>query len=138
MLDIDHFKQVNDKYGHAAGDAVLQQFVKRIQKSLPREYDWCARLGGEEFAVVLPQTDLAGAAVVAEKLRKAVEELPVHLSAGVRSITVSIGVSGLQAMPMRDATTVEMLLADADRYLYKSKEAGRNRVTLPDLSAVAP
>ena len=70
VLDVDHFKQVNDKYGHAAGDMVLQELVKRIQKCLPREYDWCARLGGEEFAVVLPQTDLAGAAVVAEKLRR--------------------------------------------------------------------
>jgi two-component system, cell cycle response regulator len=135
-IDVDHFKQINDKYGHAAGDAVLQKLVKRIQKCLPRDYDWCARLGGEEFAVVLPQTDLAGAAVVAERLRKAVEELPIHLSRGVRSITVSIGVSGLQAMPTRDATTAEMLLAHADRYLYKSKEAGRNRVTSPESSAV--
>jgi len=131
-IDVDHFKQINDKYGHAAGDAVLQKLVKRIQKCLPRDYDWCARLGGEEFAVVLPQTDLAGAGVVAERVRKAVEELPIHLSRGVRSITISIGVSGLQAMPTRDATTVEMLLADADRYLYKSKEAGRNRVSLPE------
>jgi two-component system cell cycle response regulator len=136
VLDVDHFKQVNDTYGHAAGDLVLQKLVKRIQKCLPRDYDWCARVGGEEFAVVLPQTDLAGAAVVAEKLRKGVEELSIRLSAGVRSITVSIGVSGLQAMPMRETTTVEMLLAHADRYLYKSKEAGRNRVTSPNLSAV--
>jgi diguanylate cyclase (GGDEF)-like protein len=135
VLDVDHFKRINDTYGHAAGDLVLQKLVKRIQKCLPRDYDWCARVGGEEFAVVLPQTDLAGAAVVAEKLRKGVEELSIRLSSGVRSITVSIGVSGLQAMPMREATTVEMLLAHADRYLYKSKESGRNRVTSPNLSA---
>jgi len=131
VLDVDHFKQVNDKYGHAAGDVVLQELVKRIQKCLPREYDWCARLGGEEFAVVLPQTDLAGAAVVAEKLRKSIEEMPIRLNAGVTAITMSIGVSGLQAMPKRDATTVESLLAHADGFLYKSKENGRNRVTLP-------
>jgi two-component system cell cycle response regulator len=135
VLDVDHFKQVNDKYGHAAGDVVLQELVKRIQKCLPREYDWCARLGGEEFAVVLPQTDLAGAAVVAEKLRKSVEEMPIRLNAEVSAITVSIGVSGLQAMPKRDATTVETLLAHADGYLYKSKENGRNRVTLPGPNA---
>ena len=110
---------------------ILKELVKRIQKCLPREYDWCARLGGEEFAVVLPQTDLAGAAVVAEKLRKSVEEMPIRLNAGVSAITVSIGVSGLQAMPTRDATTVESLLAHADGFLYKSKENGRNRVTLP-------
>ena len=131
VLDVDHFKQVNDKYGHAAGDVVLQELVKRIQKCLPREYDWCARLGGEEFAVVLPQTNLVGAAVVAEKLRKSVEEMPIRLNAGVTAITVSIGVSGLQAMPKRDATTVESLLAHADGFLYKSKENGRNRVTVP-------
>lgn len=137
LLDVDHFKQVNDKHGHAAGDIVLQKLVKRVQTCLPRDYDWCARLGGEEFAVVLPQTDLAGAAVVAERLRKAIEELPIRLNGSVRSITVSIGVSGLQAMPMREATTVEMLLAQADQYLYKSKATGRNSVTVPALTAAA-
>jgi diguanylate cyclase (GGDEF)-like protein len=108
----------------------LQKFVKRLQKGLPREYDWCARLGGEEFAVVLPQTDLAGAWVVAERLRKMVEQYPLHLSDHVRPITVSIGVSGLQALPRRESVTVESLLAHADRYLYKSKDNGRNRVTV--------
>lgn len=137
MLDIDHFKQVNDSYGHAAGDAVLRKFVKTIQKCLPREYDWCARIGGEEFVVVLPQTDLAGAAVVAERIRNSIEEIPMRTRAGVRSITVSIGVSGLQAMANRNATTVDILLADADRYLYASKAAGRNRVTLPEQSPVS-
>ncbi|MDP8984205.1 MAG: diguanylate cyclase [Pseudomonadota bacterium] len=130
-LDIDFFKTINDRYGHATGDTVLKKFVRHIQKFLPRKEDWCARMGGEEFVVVLPQTGLAGAAVVAEVLRKAVEDLPIHTPAGVRSITVSIGVSGLQALPSRESTTVEMLLAHADRHLYKSKESGRNRVTLP-------
>jgi two-component system, cell cycle response regulator len=138
LLDIDHFKQVNDDFGHAAGDVVLQKFVKRVQKGLPRAYDWCARLGGEEFAVVLPQTDLAGAAVVAERLRKMVEEYPLHLSNAVRPITVSIGVSGLQALPKREAATVESLLAHTDRYLYQSKENGRNRVTVSPPNIVAP
>ncbi|MEA3138500.1 MAG: two-component system, cell cycle response regulator [Gammaproteobacteria bacterium] len=135
VLDVDHFKRVNDTHGHAAGDLVLQELVKRIKKCLPREYDWCARLGGEEFAVVLPQTDLAGAAVVAEKLRKAVEAMPLHLGAGTSFITVSIGVSGLQAMPKRDTATVAMLLDHADQYLYKSKDAGRNRVSQPEPNA---
>jgi two-component system, cell cycle response regulator len=135
-LDVDHFKKVNDSFGHAAGDAVLKQVVETIQKNLPREYDWCARLGGEEFAVVLPQTDLTGAAVVAEKLRKAIEEMPLHIAAGLQSITVSIGVSGLQAMPARNATTIEMVLAHADKCLYQSKAAGRNCVTLPKSNAV--
>jgi diguanylate cyclase (GGDEF)-like protein len=135
-LDVDHFKKVNDSFGHAAGDAVLKQVVETIQKNLPREYDWCARLGGEEFAVVLPQTDFTGAAVVAEKLRKAIEEMPLHIAAGLRSVTVSIGVSGLQAMPARNATTIEMVLAHADKCLYQSKAAGRNCVTLPKVNAV--
>jgi diguanylate cyclase (GGDEF)-like protein len=129
LLDIDFFKKVNDEFGHAAGDVVLQKFVKRVQKGLPRDYDWCARLGGEEFVVVLPQTDLAGATVVAERLRKMVEAYPLHLSKSVRPITVSIGLSGLQALAKRDSATIESLLADADRYLYQSKENGRNRVT---------
>jgi two-component system, cell cycle response regulator len=135
-LDVDHFKQVNDSFGHAAGDAVLKQVVETLQRNLPREYDWCARLGGEEFAVVLPQTDLAGAAVVAEKLRKAIEEMPSCTAAGKRPVTVSIGVSGLQAMPAPNATTIAMVLAHADQCLYKSKAAGRNCVTLPRLDAV--
>jgi diguanylate cyclase (GGDEF)-like protein len=136
-LDVDYFKRVNDNHGHAAGDMVLQKLVKRIKKFLPRECDWCARLGGEEFAVVLPQTDLAGAAVLAEDLRKSVEELSIRLSGEVRTITVSIGVSGLQAMPLPETATAEMLLAHADRYLYKSKESGRNRVTSPKPRALA-
>jgi diguanylate cyclase (GGDEF)-like protein len=79
--------------------------------------------------VVLPQTDLAGATVFAERLRKMVEAYPLHLSKSVRPITVSIGLSGLQALAKRDSATIESLLADADRYLYQSKENGRNRVT---------
>jgi two-component system, cell cycle response regulator len=135
-LDVDHFKKINDSFGHAAGDAVLKQVVETVQRNLPREYDWCARMGGEEFAVVLPQTNVAGAAVVAEKLRKAIEEMPLCSAAGMRPVTVSIGVSGLQAMPARNSATIEMVLAHADQCMYKSKAEGRNRVTLPKLNAV--
>ena len=88
--------------------------------------------------MVLPQTDLAGAAVVAERLRKMVEAYPLHLSESVWPITVSIGVSGLQALPKRESATIENLLADADRYLYKSKENGRNRVTTAPPHAATP
>ncbi len=133
VLDIDHFKRINDKYGHGIGDAVLKKIAERIQKLLPRPYDWFARLGGEEFAVVLPQTNFAGAAVVAERLRKSIEEMSMRKFTGGHSdsITVSVGVSGLQAMAKRLSTTVDGLLADADRHLHLSKEQGRNRVTMP-------
>ena len=84
MFDIDHFKHINDRHGHAAGDAVLVEFVRRMQVWLPRESDWCARIGGEEFAVVLPQTDLGGR-LVAEKIRRAVAAEPGAHAAGASS-----------------------------------------------------
>jgi two-component system cell cycle response regulator len=130
-LDIDHFKQINDNAGHAAGDEVLKVFVRCIEACLPRETDWCARLGGEEFAVVLPLTDLGGAAVVAERLRHCVENAFVQTAAGLHSVTVSIGVTGIETASDRAGATIELLLSQADQCLYSSKKEGRNRVTLP-------
>lgn len=132
MLDIDHFRQINDRHGHAVGDEVLQEFARRISGCL-REYDWFARLGGEEFAVVLPQTQLTGAQVVAEKLRREVAGVPLRTSAGPVAVTVSIGVGGLEALDLADAATVDKLLDGADRCLYRSKQDGRNRVTVAPL-----
>ena len=129
MLDIDHFKQINDRYGHAAGDEVLQQFAQKISMNL-REYDWFARLGGEEFAVVLPQTSLSDAETVAEKLRRQVADAPMRCSIGPVTVTVSIGVSGIQSLHALEQPTVDRLLETADRVLYVSKEEGRNRVTV--------
>jgi len=134
VFDIDHFKHINDRYGHAAGDAVLVEFVRCMQGSLPREYDWCARLGGEEFAVVLPQTDLAGGALVAEKIRRTVAAAPIPTSEGAIEITVSVGVSGLACFGDRDAVTADHLLSRADDCLYLSKNGGRDRVTLDALA----
>ncbi len=131
LLDIDHFKQVNDRHGHAAGDEILKQFSNRIRYSLPRDYDWSARLGGEEFVVVLPQTDLAGARVVAERLRKAVEETPFQISQAELSITVSVGMSALTTLDADIEPSAQALLDQADHYLYRSKIAGRNRVSCP-------
>jgi diguanylate cyclase (GGDEF)-like protein len=132
VFDIDHFKHINDRYGHAAGDTVLIEFVRRVQGALPREFDWCARIGGEEFAVVLPQTDIAGGAVVAEKIRLAVAATPVKTTTGAVEMTVSVGVSGLSAFADRGAATVEQILRRADDGLYSSKYNGRNRVTVDD------
>lgn len=129
LLDIDHFKAVNDCYGHGAGDEVLVDFIGRIRAALPRDYDWCARLGGEEFAVVLPQTDLPGAMVVAEKLRQYVSNAPLRTGAGPIPITVSIGVVALSCIPAGVEPSLNLLTDMADRALYLSKEEGRNRVT---------
>jgi two-component system, cell cycle response regulator len=130
VFDIDHFKHINDRHGHAAGDAVLVEFVRRMQSALPREYDWCARLGGEEFAVVLPQTGLAGGTTVAEKIRRAVAAAPITTAEGAIEVTVSAGVSGLSCFADRGAVTADHLLSRADDCLYHSKNGGRDRVTV--------
>ncbi len=133
-LDIDHFKSINDRYGHAAGDAVLREFVRRIDENLPRRTDWCARIGGEEFTVVLEGTDLTGAAKVAERLRAATADTPMPSDTGLIPTTVSIGVATLKMSPGKGQASVESLLGMADDCLYASKENGRNRVTLPEPS----
>jgi diguanylate cyclase (GGDEF)-like protein len=128
LLDIDHFKRINDRHGHGVGDEVLQEFARRIAKALPRKLDWYARLGGEEFTVVLPETDLNGAGLVAERIRQQVAEPPFSASCGPLAVTVSIGVSGTAALTA--ASSVDTLLESADRCLYLSKDSGRNRVSI--------
>jgi two-component system, cell cycle response regulator len=129
LLDIDYFKRVNDTHGHLVGDRVLQQFAMRITHYLQRATDWCARLGGEEFAVVLEGTDLAGARACAEKVRRAIANTPIDTATGAVNITVSIGVSSLAGLASRDAATAHSLLDHADTQLYVSKARGRNRIT---------
>jgi two-component system, cell cycle response regulator len=130
LLDIDHFKRINDSHGHTVGDEVLASFVKRIAEALPRDTDWCARLGGEEFAVVLPQTALSGAGVAAERLRAHIAAHPAATSGGKIRATTSIGVSSAHCFANGAPVSIEELLNAADRCLYTSKEAGRNKVTL--------
>lgn len=131
MLDIDHFKQVNDTFGHGAGDEVLQGFARRIKTALPRSIDWIARMGGEEFVVVLPETDLGGARTVAERLRRAVQAQPMTTSSGPIGITVSVGIGSMGHLPADQGEEPATLLDQADLHLYRSKLAGRNRVTAP-------
>jgi two-component system cell cycle response regulator len=138
MLDIDHFKRINDQYGHAAGDSVLQEVVLRIRQSLTRETDWCARIGGEEFVVVLADTPLTGAAQVAERIRQAIAGVPMvtnTTNTTAIGVTASIGVVDFQPTADRESVSVESLIKQLDANMYLSKQNGRNRVTLPQAAA---
>ncbi|WP_434624098.1 diguanylate cyclase [Pseudomonas sp. Z1-29] len=125
MLDIDHFKRVNDTYGHQAGDKVIEQVARLLHEHV-RESDVAGRYGGEEFGVVLSDTDAAGGQIFAERLRKAVEESLVQYNGQDIRFTVSLGVADL-SQPANDHAE---LIARADQALYTSKKTGRNRVTV--------
>jgi diguanylate cyclase (GGDEF)-like protein len=136
-LDIDHFKRINDTWGHAAGDMALKAFATTCRAGL-REPDILGRCGGEEFAIALPNTGLGGALIIAERLRKAVEDMEVTLP-GITALrfTVSIGVTATG--PGQGAVEdIVALLAEADRALYVSKKAGRNRVSLARSESAPP
>lgn len=124
MIDIDYFKQVNDTYGHQVGDVVLARFAKFCRESL-RAIDIIGRIGGEEFAVLMPQTDSEQTLEVAERLRKTTSEIDIALEHGLPvHITISIGV-----VTMKDVrTNIDTLISQADSALYEAKHAGRNRV----------
>ena len=122
MIDVDFFKQVNDAYGHAAGDQVLRLFAQRCM-TLLRPVDTMARMGGEEFAILVPSTDLGGAVQLAGRLRAAVEEMHVELPGATLRVTASFGCSELNG-----ACDATKLLANADAALYEAKQAGRNTV----------
>jgi diguanylate cyclase (GGDEF)-like protein len=124
MLDIDYFKQVNDTHGHRAGDMVLQA-LSRICKEALRDVDLIGRMGGEEFAVLLPETSHEKAAEVAERLRETIAATPIVIETGLPlHITVSIGVTTLTGKD----SNIDMLLNQADTALYQAKETGRNRI----------
>jgi diguanylate cyclase (GGDEF)-like protein len=124
MADVDHFKNVNDHWGHLTGDNVLHELAERIRSSL-RPYDWAGRYGGEEFVVALPGCDLSDAARLAERLRVMIAEAPVETSQGPIACTMSFGVTAALEGNHRG---VDALLRDADAALYMAKKAGRNRV----------
>ena len=129
MIDIDLFKPINDTFGHAAGDVVIQGIVKRALESL-RQSDSLGRVGGEEFAVVLPETSLAAAFDVAERLRAHIQEKPIIAGHVAVTCTVSIGVAQLSPQD----SGIEDLLHRADTALYAAKKGGRNRVELANIS----
>ncbi len=134
VIDVDHFKAYNDRYGHQAGDVVLRQVALAIQRQVRRPLDLVARYGGEEFAAILYDTDCAGARHTAECMRRAVEELAIEhrasLSAAV--LTISVGVAVVMPTTARNASGA---LQMADEALYQAKAKGRNRVELMDEGA---
>ena len=125
MLDLDHFKQINDNYGHQMGDYVLQEFAQRCKNSV-REIDLIGRYGGEELVIILPETDLQTALQIAERTRNAIAEIPIKFPDQEISVTVSIGVA------TKDENTeyLETLIARADQAMYIAKHKGRNRVAI--------
>jgi two-component system, cell cycle response regulator len=136
MCDVDHFKQVNDIKGHSAGDDVLQQFVSRMQRSIRANSDWVARLGGEEFLVVLPETGFEGAMFVAEKMRAILAAMPFVTREGDVAATSSFGVASTEAHGPDLAMKAETLIRAADQCLYTSKQSGRNRATGVEIPTV--
>ncbi|MDD2344464.1 MAG: GGDEF domain-containing protein, partial [Tolumonas sp.] len=126
MLDVDHFKKINDTYGHKVGDIVLQKLATVCQDTL-RVVDIIGRVGGEEFAILLPETNEEEAIRVAERLREAIADAKVPLGNGLPlSVTVSIGIASLTSKD----DNIDVLLNLADKALYAAKHAGRNRVSV--------
>lgn len=125
MIDIDYFKDFNDRYGHIVGDAILRELSRTIQENI-REIDLIGRYGGEEFSIILSETDKDAASFAAERIRKAIEEKSIKVYDEELKITVSIGVSTYP----QDGKDMARLIDRADSALYKAKQSGRNKVCL--------
>jgi two-component system cell cycle response regulator len=123
MMDIDHFKSFNDTHGHAVGDEVLKIFAARVQDSL-RSFDLVARLGGEEFVVILPDVSTDMAYFIAERLRKIIADEPFSASVDGGKVSVTTSIGG--TIVGDETTAIEEVLKRADDCLYQAKEAGRN------------
>ena len=125
MIDIDHFKSINDQYGHQAGDKVIKAIANTLQASL-RQSDSCGRYGGEEFIIILPQSDTQHASQLAERIRRAIQRLKIE-EVRYSEITASFGIALFDP-----ANPEENLIARADQVLYEAKENGRNRVVVAE------
>jgi diguanylate cyclase (GGDEF)-like protein len=135
MIDIDHFKSVNDQYGHLVGDECIKSVAKTLKQALKRPSDDVCRYGGEEFALILPSTDLQGALVLTEGLRAQIENTRIQAEGVYINITVSVGIGTAIA----DLNQPEdILLALADKQLYAAKNAGRNNVQGTHLNDIQP
>lgn len=128
MADLDHFKQINDQYGHPAGDAVLERFGVLLRSEMRDDIDFVFRYGGEEFLVILPETAPCDAAAAAERLRRISEQQIVQVGSSRISFTASFGVTGFVHGKEEPETTMPRMLEAVDRMLYRAKSEGRNRV----------
>ena len=132
MLDIDFFKRVNDRWGHEAGNRALVHLARLLQQTV-RRLDIPCRYGGEEFAIILPDTDLAASIPVTERIRQAVADSSLDVSGHALQITVSLGIATYTA---EQQITAEELVKRADHYLYQAKQTGRDRVCHPPLPQI--
>ncbi len=126
ISDIDHFKTVNDQYGHQTGDMVLKSFANCLSRALRKDLDWIARYGGEEFILVLPETGLDGAKAAAERFRGLIEKLETKTDKGTIQITSSFGIAAVCDKTPSKGLTAEDLINAADQSLYQAKQNGRN------------
>lgn len=133
MMDLDHFKVVNDTYGHSAGDAVLREVARRLQQDV-RSTDTLARLGGEEFLLLLPMNDIDGALVHAGRIRKHIAASPVPTAAAQIPITISLGVAEV----FHSDRSAQSVVSRADAALYRAKDMGRNRVEAAERAPLPP
>nr|HID59749.1 diguanylate cyclase [Desulfobacterales bacterium] len=133
LCDIDHFKEINDTYGHQAGDMVLKRFARCLKESIRRDVDWVIRYGGEEFLIVLPETGLMSSLSIAERLRIIVSQTEIMWDKENIRITASFGTTGFDNSTPDEKISVDAMINMADRYLYQAKEEGRNRVVSGEL-----
>jgi two-component system, cell cycle response regulator len=129
MLDIDHFKRINDSFGHSAGDSVLRSFGQVLRESC-RVYDVPGRYGGEEFCIVLPETRVGNTTAVAERIRQRLASSLFDVGTDQVAITASIGIAGLDSPEEEGLVTSSALIERADRALYSAKHRGRNRIEI--------
>jgi diguanylate cyclase (GGDEF)-like protein len=132
MLDIDFFKKVNDQWGHEVGNQALIHISSLLQQTV-RKLDIPCRYGGEEFAVILPDTPMTASIPVAERIRNSVQETPLNVAGKLLEMTVSLGIT---TYTEQQKITVAELVKQADEYLYRAKESGRNRVCHPEFPSI--